>query len=190
MPRRMNGDVIHRSSDLEVICTARDSGLFDVEDWLRLLSDVGEALEVLLRVAARTGHTRHIVAPLEAPLRSARVCYDHLAGESGVRLFTFLRASNYVVGQEKRLRLSAKGKNFADSFGISTELLEQKRRPLCRVCLDWSEKTHHLGGVLGAAMLDRMMALKWLKKQSDSRAVHFTSNGKKAFAELTGSVST
>ncbi len=147
--------------------------------------DVGEALEVLLRVAARTGHTRHIVAPSEAPLRSARVCYDHLAGEYGVRLFTFLRASSFVVGQEKRLRLSTSGEDFAGRFGIHLERLAGQRRPLCRVCLDWSERTHHLGGLLGAALLDRMIELKWLKKQNDSRAVQFTGTGKKAFAELT-----
>jgi hypothetical protein len=152
--------------------------------------DVGEALEVLLRVAARTGHTRHIVAPLDAPLRLARVCYDHLAGEYGVHLFTFLRASNYVVGQEKRLRLSTKGEEFAEKFGIRLEHLDQKRRPLCRICLDWSERTHHLGGLLGAAMLDRMIELKWLHKHDDTRAVQFTSKGKKAFAELTALEST
>ncbi len=147
--------------------------------------DVGEALEVLLRVAARTGHTRHVVAPLEAPLRSARVCYDHLAGDYGVRLYGFLRASNHVVGPERRLRLSASGRDFAEKFGIRLDLLQRERRPLCRVCLDWSERTHHLGGLLGAAMLDRMMELKWLRRQPDTRAVVFTGKGRKAFAELT-----
>ena len=73
--------------------------------------DVGEALEVLLRVAVRTGHTRHIVAPLEVPLRSARVCYDHLAGEYGVRLYVFLQQSKYIFGHEKQLRLSSRGRN-------------------------------------------------------------------------------
>jgi DNA-binding transcriptional ArsR family regulator len=146
--------------------------------------DVGEALEVLLRIAARTGHTRHIVAPAEAPLRSARVCYDHLAGEYGVRLFGFLRASNYLVGQNEQLRLSASGEHFIERFGIRLEPLIGNRRPLCRLCLDWSERTHHLGGLLGAAILERMIELKWLNKQNDSRAVQFTSKGKKAFAEL------
>ena len=45
---------------------------------------------------------------------------------------------------------------------------------------------HHLGGLLGAAMLDRMMELKWLHKQADTRSVEFTGKGKKAFAEMTG----
>jgi len=146
--------------------------------------DVGEALEVLLRVAARTGHTRHVVAPLEEPLRSARVCYDHLAGEYGVRLFDFLRASRHVIGHDGQLRLSASGRDFAENFGVRLDQLERERRPLCRICLDWSERTHHLGGLLGAAMLDRMIELKWLHKQADTRAVEFTGKGKKAFAEL------
>lgn len=148
-------------------------------------NDVGEALEVLLRVAARTGHTRHIVAPLEAPLRSARVCYDHLAGEYGVRLFGFLRASGHVAGPDTQLQLSASGEEFAEEFGIRLDLLQQKRRPMCRICMDWSERSHHLGGLLGAAMLDRMMELKWLQKQTGTRAVQFTGKGRKAFADLT-----
>lgn len=146
--------------------------------------DVGEALEVLLRIAARTGHTRHVVAPLEAPLRSARVCYDHLAGEYGVRLFDFLRTSNHVVEHGRQLRLSANGRRFAENFGIRLEPLEQERRPLCRICLDWSERTHHLGGLLGAAMLDRMMELKWLHRKQGSRVVEFTDKGRKAFEKL------
>lgn len=149
--------------------------------------DVGEALEVLLRIAARTGHTRHIVAPEEAPLRSARVCYDHLAGDYGVRLFGFLKASDYLVGQNERLRLSPGGEDFIGKFGIRLEHLAGKRRPLCRPCLDWSERTHHLGGLLGAAILERMIELNWLAKQDDTRAVEFTGKGKKAFAELTQS---
>lgn len=148
--------------------------------------DVGEALEVLLRIAARTGHTRHIVAPQDAPLRMARVCYDHLAGEYGVRLFSFLKASNHVMGKGSRLTLSSSGEDFVTRFGIRLETLDyNKRRALCRPCLDWSEQTHHLGGLLGAAMLERMIALKWLNRQNDTRAVCFTGKGRKAFAELT-----
>lgn len=147
--------------------------------------DVGEVLEGLLRVAVRTGHTRHIVAPRDAPLRAARVCYDHLAGEYGVHLYTFLRTSKYVTGRNDRLQLTASGREFAEKFGVCLERLDQKRRPLCRVCLDWSEQTHHLGGLFGAALLERMIELKWLRKQSQSRAVEFTDNGKRAFMELT-----
>jgi len=146
--------------------------------------DVGEALEVLLRIAARTGHTRHIVAPSEAPLRSARVCYAHLAGEYGVRLFEFMRASHYIVGHKKRLRLSTEGKGVIENFGIRVDDITSNRRPLCRVCLDWSERTHHLGGLLGAAMLERMTELKWLDKEMDSRVVSFTSKGRKEFAKF------
>lgn len=147
--------------------------------------DVGEALEVLLRITVRTGHVRHIVAPQDAPLRSARVCYDHLAGEYGVRLLDFLKTSGLLVGPDQQLRLSDKGTRFLEDFGISIKELEGTRRPVCRLCLDWSEQTHHLGGALGHALLARMLALKWLKKDPGTRILTFTKNGALEFAKLT-----
>lgn len=146
--------------------------------------DVGEALEVLLRITVRAGHVRHIVAPHEAPLRLARVCYDHLAGEYGVHLLDFLRKSDLLRGQGQELQLSDHGTRFLEDFGIPVKQLAGQRRPVCRLCLDWSEQTHHLGGALGHALLARMMALKWLKKDPRTRAVAFTKNGKQAFANL------
>ncbi len=147
--------------------------------------DVGEALEVLLRITVRTGHVRHIVAPREAPLRMARVCYDHLAGECGVQLFDFLKKSGFLISREQELRLSDPGVRFLQSFGVPVSELAGKRRPICRLCLDWSEQTHHLGGSLGHALLERMLELDWLKKHPGTRAVAFTKNGKQAFAKLT-----
>ncbi len=146
--------------------------------------DVGDALEILLRIAVRTGHTRHIVAPQEAPLRAARVCYDHLAGEYGVRLFTFLREAGYLVDRKAQLKVSARGERFIAAFGICLDDGRRHRREMCRPCLDWSERTYHLGGLLGAAMLKRMIELKWLKKQAGSRALVFTGPGKRAFDEM------
>jgi len=146
--------------------------------------DVGEALEVLLRIAVRTGHTRHVVAPAESSLRAARVCYDHLAGASGVRLYRFLRSSGHLVGDDRSIRLSPAGEDFIERFGVSLSALRERRRPLCRPCLDWSEQTHHLGGLLGAALLERMMALNWLARADGSRAVDFSATGERAFAEF------
>ena len=48
---------------------------------------------------------------------------------------------------------------------------------LCRPCLDWSERRHHLGGALGAALLDRLYALRWARRAADSRVVVFTPRG-------------
>ncbi|NNG02830.1 MAG: winged helix-turn-helix transcriptional regulator, partial [Inquilinus sp.] len=48
--------------------------------------DVAAVLEALMGLAARTGHLRTRTGPKDPALRRARVCYDHLAGELGVRM--------------------------------------------------------------------------------------------------------
>lgn len=47
--------------------------------------DVAAALEALMGLAAR-GPSRARPGPKDPALRRARLCYDHLAGEAGVRL--------------------------------------------------------------------------------------------------------
>ena len=76
----------------------RDAGLLAVQDqgrhrYFRLADrDVAQLLESLMGVAFRTGAVRLKSSPREPALRRARVCYDHLAGELGVRAFEALCA--------------------------------------------------------------------------------------------------
>src|ERR1700712_2667158 len=46
--------------------------------------DVAHVLEALMGLAQRTGATRVRTGPKDAALRTARICYDHIAGASGV----------------------------------------------------------------------------------------------------------
>ena len=46
------------------------------------------------------------------------------------------------------------------------------------------ERRFHLGGALGAAILQRLFALRWARREVDSRAVSFTTNGERAFRAL------
>ena len=57
------------------------------------------------------------------------------------------------------------------------------RRPVCKACLDWSERRHHLAGTLGAAIMTRFTELKWAARDATpgSRVVNFTRNGEKQF---------
>jgi hypothetical protein len=47
---------------------------------------------------------------------------------------------------------------------------------LCKACLDWSARRHHLAGTLGAAIMVRLTELKWATRDSapGSRVVNFT----------------
>ena len=146
-------------------------------------SDVAEMLEKMMGVAERAGHVRTRTGPRAPELRKARVCYDHLAGEMGVALYDNLVRARLVAGGEA-LRLTRRGEEFARRFGLDLDALARERRPLCKSCLDWSQRRHHLAGALGAALLDRFYDLKWARRDRSSRAVLFSPQGERSFQRL------
>lgn len=150
--------------------------------YLSLASDeVGHLLETLMGVAAGAGHLRSRTGPADPALRHARVCYNHLAGDLGTRMFDALMAQGLLAREGAALQLTAAGKTFAQVFGIDLAALSSRRAPLCRECLDWSERRAHLAGSLGRALLTRIEALGWASRQPDSRVIRFTPQGEAAF---------
>jgi DNA-binding transcriptional ArsR family regulator len=146
--------------------------------------DVAHVLESLMGIAARSGMTRVRTGPKEPELRRARVCYDHLAGELGVALYDSFQRQGFLEPGADSVLLTEKGEAFCKRFEIDLGMLRKRRRPLCRACLDWSVRRHHLAGGLGAAMLDRFYALKWARREKDSRVVQFTPDGERGFKTL------
>ena len=145
--------------------------------YLRLSGgDVAAAIEALMELAQRTGAVRIRIGPRDPALRAARVCYDHLAGERAVALVDRLEAGGLMAGQgltDAGLRWLAE-RGFAPGGG---------RRPFCRTCLDWSERRHHLGGALGATILDRVLGEGWARRAA-GRVVDFSPRGQCAFDRL------
>ena len=140
-------------------------------------ADVAAALESLMGVAARRAPQRVRPGPKAPALRTARVCYDHLAGEIGVALFDALKAQRHIATKGDAVSLTPKGEAFLQGFGVDARALAQGKRPLCRACLDWSVRRHHLAGAVGAALLQRLYDLKWAKRPRDGRVVELTSTG-------------
>src|ERR1700709_2749953 len=123
--------------------------------------DVAGVLEGLAGLAARAGHMRVRTGPKDPALRRARVCYDHLAGDLGVQTLDSMQTQKLVRQTKQSIELTAEGERFmAKNLQISTEMLAHPRRPMCKACLDWSERRHHLAGTLGAAMMTPLTALK------------------------------
>ena len=143
--------------------------------------DVGGVLEAMMGLAAKKGHLRTRTGPKDPALRRARVCYNHLAGELGVRMFDSLRAQEFLTDSGDDLLLTDAGRDFAEEFGIDVDSLHGSRRPLCKACLDWSARRSHLAGALGTAMLDRFYQLAWAKRETGTRIVRFSKRGEAAF---------
>lgn len=145
--------------------------------------DVAQALEALIGLAERTGARRVRTGPNDAALRKARVCYDHLAGERGVALMAALLERRLL--EPETLRVTPAGQAVFVGLGVDVELLARGRRPLCRSCLDWSERRAHLGGALGARLLDAIFARGWARR-GEGRVVAFTPSGARAFEAAFG----
>ena len=146
--------------------------------------EVAHVLEGLMGLAAGTGHLRRRAGPKDAELRQARVCYNHLAGDMGTRMFDSLIAQGHLGLDGEKLALTASGAAFVADFGIDLDRLRKGRSALCRECLDWSERRSHLAGSLGRAFLSRFEALSWAKRNQKTRVISFSRNGTKEFERL------
>jgi len=60
------------------------------------------------------------------------------------------------------------------------------RRRFAFACLDWSERRSHLGGAVGAALLDLALGRKWVARQRESRALTVTALGRRSFQRELG----
>ncbi|MGL4440861.1 MAG: ArsR/SmtB family transcription factor [Bosea sp. (in: a-proteobacteria)] len=150
--------------------------------YLRLAGpEVAQALEGLMELASRMGRMRTRPGPRDAALRSARVCYDHLAGEMGVKLHAAFVEQGLIIATVDGLGVSAIGRRRFGAEGIEIEALEAKPRVTCLACLDWSERRHHLAGGLGAALLQLFFQRGWARRQDKGRAVLFTMTGQAHF---------
>src|SRR3569832_1721288 len=149
--------------------------------FLFALPDVGLAVEALSAGAARAGHLRTRPGPKDEAMRHARSCYDHLAGRMAVEMFGHWMASGILCWRSGALHLTRKGRDFLKPRGIAFETLESGKRPLCRGCMDWSEKRHHLAGTLGAQILEMTVAKGWAVRERNLRTVSFSKRGEENF---------
>jgi DNA-binding transcriptional ArsR family regulator len=148
--------------------------------------DVAQVLENLMGLAQSTGARPFRLGPREPALRAARVCYDHLAGEKAVALADACEARGLLrLGADSALTDS--GQVFFAGLGFDLPRLAAARRPLCRACLDWSERRSHIAGGLGAAVLAHIFAAGWARR-GEGRAVSFSPVGAAAFDRAFGLV--
>lgn len=146
--------------------------------------EVAALLETMMSLT--TGHEplRTRTGPRDEPMRLARVCYNHLAGARGIQLYDHLASTGKIIDEDGSLLLSKKGEHFIREMGIDLDALRAARAPLCRSCLDWSERRTHLAGSLGRALFERFERLRWLKRVPDSRVVRFSAKGEREFDSL------
>lgn len=148
--------------------------------------EVAAVLEALMGLAEGRGLKRVRTGPRDAQMRSARVCYNHLAGAMGVQMYRNMLDRGILAETGADVVLTGEGQSFIAAFGIDAAGFSKSRAPLCRSCLDWSERRSHLAGTLGRAMLDHMEQTGWMGRVPGQRVIEVTRKGEKAFAETFG----
>jgi DNA-binding transcriptional ArsR family regulator len=139
--------------------------------------NVAQVLEALALIA-RPARVDSLNDSLQrSAIQRARTCYDHLAGVLGVELTQAMMNNGYIQYHGEAYEVTPPGETWFSSFGVDCSELQQKRRTFARSCLDWSERKPHMAGALGAAILHRMLELKWILRVRGSRTVKVTDLG-------------
>jgi DNA-binding transcriptional ArsR family regulator len=161
-------------------------------------AQVVKALEELAKLAAPRPVRSLRESSRAYALRLARTCYDHIAGRLGVALMRSLLDQDALTGgdglhhpsQTQHDRLSAPGRDVDYRLTSTGQALFSRlgveistgRRRLVAYCVDWTEQRHHLGGALGAALLERLVDLDWIHR-GETRALRITDAGRKGLAD-------
>lgn len=155
-------------------------------------ADVARALEALM-VVAGSPQSRFVPAT-PVPLRQARTCYDHMAGVVAVSLLQSLKHSGWISPartlvepkSEDALDLTPTGTSALERLGIDITATRGLRRRFAYACLDWSERKPHIGGALGAALLQMAARQRWVEREFNSRVLHITPLGQRELSNRFG----
>jgi len=149
--------------------------------------EVARMIESVMQIAGGLTLSAHRTGPNDAALRHARTCYDHLAGRLGVGIADALQASGAVEIADDAAALTAMGRARMQTLGIlAADRDMHGRRPLCRPCLDWSERRPHLAGALGAAICTHALDQGWVRRRAGTRALEITPAGRIGFRQAFG----
>ncbi|OZI45771.1 ArsR/SmtB family transcription factor [Bordetella genomosp. 5] len=137
--------------------------------------EVASALEALLVVA---GVPRTPFVPSTPQhLLHARTCYDHMAGTVAVSLHDAMWAQGWLAEGDGSYLVTAVGAQRLRDLGLDLDTMARKRRRQACACMDWSVRRPHLGGALGAGLLQLLLSRGWVTRELDSRALRVSRNG-------------
>jgi DNA-binding transcriptional ArsR family regulator len=140
---------------------------------LESLAALAPVRDLVMECGANPRESEHI-----KELRFARSCYKHLAGVLAVEIHqAFLNRGFLVAGIERIYQLTESGQNWWRQFGMILPADVRPRDLSSRACIDWTERRHHLGGALGAALFSRLTELRWIATNPEKRSVRVTHLG-------------
>jgi DNA-binding transcriptional ArsR family regulator len=139
--------------------------------------ETAEALEVLALLAPAPEIRSLRAANRSEALRTARTCYDHLAGRLGVAVTDALVERGALLRRDVSFELTPVGKTVLGRLGVDIAAARARRRSFARSCLDWSERRPHLAGALGAEVAEALTSRGWFQRRPHDRALTITCAG-------------
>lgn len=129
----------------------------------RLASEeVAAALETLGGLAAAMAPQPRRWPHGEA-FRTARLCYDHLAGRLGVALHHGLTSRGWIAPAPGGWSATPAGEAGLAALGVDLAAARAARRFACD-CMDWSERRAHLAGGLGREIAACCLRSHWVSR--------------------------
>lgn len=141
-------------------------------------SEVAALLEQMHLAGAAARQVRRS-GPRDLQMKELRSCYDHLAGRIAVEL------SGRIM-DPSAAQITSDGAALLERIGVDLQSLRSGRRALCRVCVDWSERRPHVAGAVGAAILDRVKTLGWVRTRPAGRSLILTAAGERGLNNVFG----
>jgi len=147
---------------------------------------LAEALGVLRALVPSASRAGAPPLPADHSLAEARTCYDHLAGRLGVAVFDHLADAGALLAppaaDNSEITLGPGAAEAFAALGVDIGAPLPRRRKAATTCLDWTERRPHLGGALGAAVLDSALASSWVRKTA-GRTLTVTDSGRAHFPQ-------
>ncbi len=142
-----------------------------------------QAIEILAPFAPNTPVRSLRESEVAGAIRTARMCYNHLAGVLGVAISQALVDKGLLVSSDEGYTVTHEGEQWFHKFGIDVPRGNKHEVLFVPHHIDWSERRYHVAGTLGAALAQRLIELEWITRTPSSRAVRVTERGQQALRE-------
>jgi DNA-binding transcriptional ArsR family regulator len=142
-----------------------------------------QAIETLAALAPARPVRSLRESQIAEAVRNARMCYNHLAGNLGVKLSQALVDKHVLDASDEGYSITPQGLDWLRNFGIDEAVLKKRGSLVVPYHIDWSERRPHVAGELGAALARRLFDLEWITRTRSSRAVRLTATGQQALQD-------
>lgn len=146
--------------------------------------DVAQVIEAMASLLSLQKDYKKIKKPKASAFTYARTCYNHLAGEVGVKITEALISHNIISPLNKEYIVTVTGKQWFLKLGINIDETQNLKRSFAHQCLDWSERKHHIAGALGDVFLETLLKKDWFRKHKNTRELIITAKGKQHLKQL------